>query len=786
MTSFNLIIEGMTCASCADRVEKALMSLSSVKSAHVNFASEQVFIEGDTSRKDAIKAIKATGYNVPTHSLSYAIEGMSCSSCANHIEKVALGQNDILAANVNFATETLTIEIAGDFDDSALIYELKNIGYDVKKSKSKKPQSLPWYKTQIWPVIGSLTLTVPLVIPMIGMLFSQDWMLPALWQWLLATPIQFYFGARFYKSGWQAIKARSGNMDLLVAIGTSAAYGLSIYTWLFSEVHQGAAHLYFESSSAVLSLVLLGKYLEHKAKKKTMDALQALENLRPSQARVNKDGEWVLLPAGSVSVDDLVRIKPGERVAVDGVIEKGQSQVDEALITGEPMPIDKNVGDKVTGGSINIDGVIEVRTTRVGTESTLSKIIKLVEQAQGAKAPVQALVDKVSAYFVPTVLVISFITLLVWGIALGSWTSGILNAVAVLVIACPCALGLATPTSIMTGTGTAARLGVLVKDAIALEQATKIDLVVFDKTGTLTEGKPILSQLTAIKSDENTVLTTAASVMQYSEHPLAQAVLNAAEKKSLELQTTEAFKVVTGKGVTAKIGQDTVYVGSSHWMKELGLELEQEQDKVDVQGATVSWLAIKHNDEVELHGLLCFSDKAKSTAREAVENLKKQNIKVAMLTGDSEKSAQFIGGQLNIDIIKAQVLPHEKSEFIESFQKQGYQVAMVGDGINDAPALAQADLGIAMATGTEVAVSASSISLMQGDPNLVAIALDISQKTYSKIKQNLFWAFIFNIIGIPAAAFGALSPIIAGTAMACSSILVVCNALLLQRYKPSK
>ncbi|WP_325047880.1 heavy metal translocating P-type ATPase [Pseudoalteromonas sp. T1lg23B] len=336
----------------------------------------------------------------------------------------------------------------------------------------------------------------------------------------------------------------------------------------------------------------------------------------------------------------------------------------------------------------------------------------------------------------------------------------------------------------MAGTGTAARLGVLVKDAIALEQATKIDLVVFDKTGTLTEGKPTLSQLSAIKTDENTVLATAASVMQYSEHPLAQAVLNAAEKKSLELQSTEAFKVVTGKGVQAQIGQDTFYVGSSNWMKELGLK--PAQDKVDVQGATVSWLAKKHNDNVELHGLLCFSDKAKRTAREAVENLKKQNIKVAMLTGDSEKSAQFIGGQLNIDIIKAEVLPHEKSEFIESFQKQGYQVAMVGDGINDAPALAKADLGIAMATGTEVAVSASSISLMQGDPNLVAISLDISQKTYNKIKQNLFWAFIFNIIGIPAAAFGALSPIIAGTAMACSSILVVCNALLLQRYKPSK
>ena len=616
---------------------------------------------------------------------------------------------------------------------------------------------------------------------MVGLLFGADWMLPALWQWLLATPVQFYFGARFYKAAWQALKAKTGNMDLLVAIGTSAAYGLSLYLWYSFDGHHGGPHLYFESSAAVLTLVLLGKLLEKRAKQRTTAALKALENLKPTTATVWRNNSWQQISAAELKQGDTVKVLPGERIAADGVVVKGDSHVDEALISGESIPLHKTAADKVTGGAVNLDGVLEFEASAVGAESTLAKIIRLVEQAQGAKAPVQALVDKISAIFVPVVLLIALVTLLGWGFTSGNWQQAILNAVAVLVIACPCALGLATPAAIMAGTGTAARHGILVKDAQALEQATAINYVVFDKTGTLTEGKPELMQVTALQSSDAELVALAYALSSNSEHPLAKAVVKYAQAQQIALPETSGFSVVAGKGVKASVEQRQLLLGSGNWMRELGLTLPTTH--IRIQGASVSWLAEKTAQGPQLLGLLCFADKAKPQAKDAVHKLQQSGIKVAMLTGDSQDSANYIAEQLGLDNVQAEVLPQGKAEAVAAYQQQGYKVAMVGDGINDAPALAQADLGIAMASGTDVAVSASAFTLMHSNPELVGAALQLAKATYRNIQQNLFWAFAFNTIGIPLAALGLLNPIIAGGAMAFSSVLVVTNALRLQRQR---
>ena len=714
------------------------------------------------------------------------ISGMSCASCVGRIEKALAKVAGVEQVNVNLATETAAISGLA-LSPEVLMAAVEKAGYQASLPLEKPAVDVvqpAFYQQEWWPVVASIVLTLPLILPMFGMLFGLDWMLPSFWQWLLATPVQFYFGARFYKAGWAALKAGSGNMDLLVAIGTSAAYGLSLYLWwAFTAQHagHGAPHLYFESSSAVLSLVLLGKYLEHKAKKRTTDALRALENLKPAVATVWQNGLWLEVKAETVQQGDLVLVKPGERIAVDAVVEQGQSHVDEALISGESVPVSKTLADKVTGGSVNLDGVLQIRASAVGAESTLSRIIQLVEQAQGAKAPVQALVDKISAVFVPVVLLIALATLLGWGLLAEDWVTGILNAVAVLVIACPCALGLATPAAIMAGTGSAARSGILIKDAIALEQAKAVNLVVFDKTGTLTQGKPVLQQVSRF-TDEADTLQWAASLQQNSEHPLAKALL--AYAASHQVATVEAteFRVVAGKGVQGRVQGRSLVLGSSHWMQQLGLDLPLGQIKTG--GASVSWLAEQQADEsYQLLALFCFTDELKADAVQAVKLLQQQAIAVAMLTGDSKESAALIAQQLGLTDWKAEVLPGEKAAAIASWQQQGYQVAMVGDGINDAPALAQANLGIAMASGTEVAVSASAMTLMRSKPSLVSAALQIARLSYRKIQQNLFWAFIFNVIGIPLAALGYLNPVIAGAAMACSSLFVISNALLLQRWK---
>lgn len=784
-TTKQLTIDGMSCASCVGRVEKALHKVSGVTEVTVNLATETAIIQGSASYHDLVTAVTEAGYQVPLTVKQFGIGKMSCASCVTRVEQ-ALGKvAGVVSASVNLATEQAQVNILSFVTDEQLEQAVTQAGYlfiplntDSKLNQANKSE--PFYSKAWWPVLGAGLLTLPLVFPMLGMLFGQEWMLPSFWQWLLATPVQFYFGARFYRAGWGALKARMGNMDLLVSIGTSAAYGLSLYLWWTFNSDQGMPHLYFESSSAVITLVLLGKYLEHKAKRRTTDALRSLENLKPVEATVLRLSKWQKVSVSSVLSGETVKVIPGERVPVDGEILQGKSHLDEALISGESVPVSKKEGDIVTGGSLNLDGILEIRTTNVGTESTLSKIIQLVEQAQGAKAPVQAIVDKVSSIFIPVVLLVAITTLLVTGIIFDDWTSAILNAVAVLVIACPCALGLATPAAIMAGTGTAARFGVLVKDAIALEQAKNIDLVVFDKTGTLTQGKPVLNEMTVINGTEAEVLQLAYSLQINSEHPLGKAVVDKALSQEIQPVTIEEFQVVAGYGVKGNIGNNSLMMGSSHWMQELGINLPTEQIKIP--GASVSWLASQQADEIKLLALFCFNDELKSDALLAVKTLQQEGIRVAMLTGDSQASATWVATKLQLDDFKAEVLPADKAKYIRQYQEQGYQVAMVGDGINDAPALAQADLGMAMASGTDVAVSASSITLMRSKPSLVPTALTISRLTYRKIKQNLFWAFIFNAIGIPLAAFGYLDPIIAGAAMAFSSLFVVSNALLLQRW----
>ena len=613
---------------------------------------------------------------------------------------------------------------------------------------------------------------------------GADWTLPGAVQLALATPVQFWLGARFYRSAWKAILARAGNMDLLVALGTSAAYGLSVYQLLVHGGH-GMAHLYFEASAVVITLVLLGKWLETRAKRQTTAAIRALNALRPETARVRRAGRDQQVPIRKIVLDDLVVVLPGERVPVDGLVLEGASQVDESLITGESLPVAKHVGDKVTGGAVNAEGLLVVRTTAIGAESTLARIVRMVESAQAKKAPIQRLVDQVSEVFVPVVMAIALVTLLGWGLGTGDWESAILNAVAVLVIACPCALGLATPTAIMAGTGVAARHGILIKDAQALELAHKIGLVVYDKTGTLTEGRPELLAFEAVDGRHAALLAASASIQAGSEHALARAVLDAARAASITLAPASNVRALAGRGMAAVVEARELRLGSTRFMQELGVDLApmaQRADGLQAQGRTVSWVADVTGPPALL-GLLAFGDTVKASAQAAVAKLRREGVRSVLVTGDNSGSAKLIGAQLGVDEIRANVLPQDKARIIGELKAAGATVAMVGDGINDAPALAAADVGIAMSTGTDVAMHAAGVTLMRGDPALVWDTIDISRKTYAKIRQNLFWAFVYNVVGIPLAAFGLLSPMIAGAAMALSSVSVVTNALTLRRWK---
>ena len=700
------------------------------------------------------------------------IEGMTCASCVARVEKALKAVPGVATAEVNLATETATVSLAEGAPPQSLVAAVEKAGYLARLTPAPRAtKDRSW-----WPVSLAAALTLPLLGPML-----LGWSLPGWLQLALATPVQFWLGARFYRAGWKALMARSGNMDLLVALGTSAAYGLSVYMLFKHWEHE--PHLYFEASSAIITLVLLGKWLESRAKRQTTEAIRALQALRPETATVRRDGREIQIALDQVKEGDTAIVRPGERIPADGVVLEGRSHADESMLTGESLPVAKDVGSAVTGGAVNGEGLLAVQVTAVGAQSTLARIIDLVESAQAKKAPIQRLVDRVSAVFVPVVLLIALATLLGWGMASGNWEQAILNAVAVLVIACPCALGLATPTAIMAGTGVAARNGILIKDAEALEIAHGVEAVAFDKTGTLTAGKPSLVALEPHGVEREALLELAAAVQAGSEHPLAKAVVAAAGGNMAG--KAREVRAVPGRGVEGVVADHRVAIGSSRWMRELGVEVDVLADKAEQfarQGYSVSWIA-DLTDRPALLGAMAFGDAPRPEAAEAVAQLEARGIRTVMLTGDNRAAAEAVGRRLGIDDVRAEVLPGDKADALSDLGKR-YRTAMVGDGVNDAPALAAADLGIAMGSGTDVAMHAAGVTLMRPDPRLVGAAIDISRRTYAKIRQNLFWAFVYNVVGIPLAALGVLTPVIAGAAMALSSVSVVANALLLKRWKP--
>lgn len=699
------------------------------------------------------------------------IKGMTCASCVSRIERVLKKDPSVLEVSVNLATEKANILYRSEaINTEGLKSLVKKAGYVASlPSTHQKNLDLGREKKMIYL---SALFTAPLVLPMLLLPLGIHYM-PLGWvQLLLASPVQFYIGARFYRSAWSALKSRSANMDVLVAIGTSAAFGLSLYL-----LSQGSDHLYFESSAVIITLVLVGKYLEARAKQQTSQAIGALQALQPERARVLREGIEVEIGLKDLRLQDLVIVKPGERVAADGEILEGETHIDESLITGESLAVEKAPGDPVIAGSINGEGVIQIKVKALGAESTLSKIIRMVEDAQAVKAPIQRLVDKVSEVFVPTVLVIALLTFI--------FTGSLINAIAVLVIACPCALGLATPTSIMVGTGKAASVGILIKDAEALELTHRLSLIAFDKTGTLTEGKPVLAHLHSFSDSDHDNISLSASLQSGSEHPLAQAILNYAQSLQITFESSKDVKAIAGKGLTGKVKERVLELGSRKLLGDLETkELEVLREEREELGETVSFL-IDQSERTVL-AMVSFTDQIKESARLGISELKNLEIKTLMLTGDNRGSAQRVARELGIDDIKSELLPQDKTQIIRDLKAKGEIVGMVGDGINDAPALAAADVGIAMSTGTDVAMHSSGITLMSGDPLKIVDAISLSKATYRKIQQNLFWAFIYNIIGIPLAALGYLNPMIAGAAMAFSSVSVVLNSLLLKRWKGVK
>ena len=786
-TTFDLPIAGMTCASCAGRVERALSKVIGASAVSVNLATEQARVQAPADSLPALMdAVEKAGYSVPRQRLELSIDGMTCASCVGRVERALNKVPGVKSVSVNLANERAHLELLGQVDPQTLIAAVSKAGYAASVWQDDQPH-VDTQQTRLqrerWALIAAIALALPLVLPMLLQPFGVHWMLPAWAQFALATPVQFIFGARFYVAAWKAVRAGAGNMDLLVALGTSAGYGLSLYEWATAAGRM--PHLYFEASAVVIALVLLGKYLESRAKRQTASAIRALEALRPERAVQVIDGREQEVAISALRLDDLVMIKPGERFPVDGEVVEGQSHADEALISGESLPVPKLPGDKVTGGAINGEGRLLVRTQALGAETVLARIIRLVEDAQAAKAPIQKLVDRVSQVFVPVVLLLALATLIGWWMYGAPLETAVINAVAVLVIACPCALGLATPTAIMAGTGVAARYGILIKDAQALERAHEVSAVVFDKTGTLTSGTPRIAHLSALDGDEGSLLQWAGALQRGSEHPLAKAVLDACAERGLAVADVTDSQSLTGRGIAGTLGDRRLALGNRRLLEESGLDagtLAGSASAWETEGRTLSWL-IEQSPEPRVLGLFAFGDTLKPGALQAVQQLRARNISSHLLTGDNRGSANVVAKALGIQDVYAEVLPADKAATVAALKKTGV-VAMVGDGINDAPALAAADIGIAMGGGTDVAMHAAGITLMHGDPRRVPAALEISRKTYAKIRQNLFWAFVYNLIGIPLAAFGFLNPVLAGAAMALSSVSVVSNALLLKTWKP--
>jgi Cu+-exporting ATPase len=723
------------------------------------------------------------------------IDGVTCASCVSRVEKALSQVPGVHSARVNLANGRATVEAEGGVPLEVLIGAAAIAGYEARPvaAQGSAPDEggdrrRDAERQERRHVLLAALLTLPLLVPMAGEIAGRHWMLPGWLQLLLAAPVQFWFGARIYRAGWKALKARTATMDLLVALGTSAAFGLSIYELLFTE-GGNAPQLYFETSAVVITLVLLGRHLETRAKRKTADAVASLLALRPETARVRRGGAEFEVPVAEVALGDVVVVRPGERIPVDGIVAEGLSDIDESMVTGESLPVPRTKGDRVIGGSVNGTGLLVLRASAVGADSTLARIVSLVEGAQASKAPIQRLVDRVAAIFVPVVVGAAFVTLAGWLLAGADAEAALIAAVAVLVIACPCALGLATPTAIMAGTGAAARAGILIRDAEALEAATAIRAVAFDKTGTLTEGKPRLALFEPLGGeDHDRRLAEAASLQAGSEHPLARAVVEAAAGLTAPRPRMSGLRAAAGRGVEGIVGGRHLAIGNAAYMGNLGVELRDFAAMADAnsrQGRSVSFMA-DLTERPRAVALMGFADRPRPTARQAIDRLGRLKIRTIMLTGDNSGAAEAVARDIGLNEFEAGILPEDKARIVGELRDRHGQVAMVGDGVNDAPALAAADLGIAMGTGTDVAIEAAGITLMRADPLAVADAIEIARQTQAKIRQNLFWAFIYNVAGIPLAAFGFLSPMIAGAAMAFSSVSVVGNALLLRRWRPAR
>ena len=790
MTAKKISIDvvGMTCAACSTRVEKALLKREGVISATVNLLANKAAIEFDTDKvkpEDLIKTIEKTGYEVPLVKKTLIVEGMTCAACSTRVEKVLNKLEGVVKATVNLSTNKATIEYpSGVIDEDILIKAVEKAGYkaeleverDLDREKEMREKEIKSLKTSF---IISAILSLPLFSAMFFHMAGIHTILTNGWfQLILATPVQFLIGYRFYKGAYNSLRGGGANMDVLVSMGTSAAYFYSIYN-LIIGVHE----YYFEASAVIITLILLGKTFEAVAKGKTSEAIKKLMGLQPKTARIIKDGVEMDIPIEKVEIGDIIVVRPGERVPVDGIIVEGNSAVDESMITGESIPIDKAIDDEVIGATINKFGTFKFRATKIGKDTVLSQIIKLVEDAQGSKAPVQRLADKISGIFVPIVVVIAFATFLGFYLIGGNFNIGLINAVAVLVIACPCALGLATPTAIMVGTGKGAENGILIKSGEHLERAHKMDTIVFDKTGTITKGEPEVTDIISFNDiDRDEILRIAASVEKTSEHPLGQSIVKKGEEELLRLSEPEKFMAVPGKGLRATFEGKEVLVGNRRLMVDNNISITNGEEtllKLEEEGKTAMLLSLDN----KLSGIIAVADQIKETSKKAIEELKSMGLDVYMITGDNERTAQAIAKEVGITNVLAEVLPENKAEVVEEIKSKGKHVGMVGDGINDAPALAAADVGFAIGTGTDVAMEAADITLMRGDLSGVVTAIRLSHKTMKTIRQNLFWAFFYNSLGIPFAALGFLDPMIAGAAMAFSSVSVVTNSLRLKKFK---
>lgn len=786
-----LNITGMTCAACSNRIEKRLNKMDNVN-AQVNLTTEKATIEYDSNDyeiNDFVSTVQKLGYDVVIDKAELDISGMTCAACSNRIEKVLNKTTGVKQASVNLTTEQATVAYyPGQTDLDTLIDRIRKLGYDAQPKQTEEDQATRKQhalKHKRNKLIISAILALPLLMTMFVHLFNMhlpDILMNPWFQFILATPIQFIIGWQFYVGAYKNLRNGGANMDVLVALGTSAAYFYSIYEmikWLVGSTHM--PHLYFETSAVLITLILFGKYLEARAKSQTTHALSELLNLQAKEARlIDDNGIEQMVPLNQVNVNDLLLIKPGEKIPVDGQIIKGETAIDESMLTGESMPVDKQVDDAVIGSTINTNGIITIKATKVGKDTALSNIIKVVEEAQSSKAPIQRLADIISGYFVPIVIAIALLTFLIWITLVhpGQFEDALIAAISVLVIACPCALGLATPTSIMVGTGRAAENGILFKGGEYVERTHQVDTVVFDKTGTLTHGKP---EVTNLDGDEDT-LALVASAEKNSEHPLATAIVNYAEQQHVQLVDVTDYQTLPGHGIQAMIDGTQLLVGNKKLMLAHHINIDtmkQKMTHMEADGQTVMLIAYGG----ELKGMIAVADTVKPSAKNAIQQLSAMHIKTVMLTGDNERAARAIANEVGIDQVIAEVLPQDKAQHITQLQEQQHNVAMVGDGINDAPALVKADIGIAMGTGTEVAIEAADITILGGDIQLVPKAIHASHKTIRNIKQNLFWAFGYNIAGIPIAAMGLLAPWIAGAAMALSSVSVVSNALRLKRMK---